>query len=86
MPEISRFFGIVINMYFDDHAPPHFHARYNDDNAVISIDTLEVIEGSMRSKELALVRKWAAKHQAELLEAWNKAEEYQAPGKIEPLN
>jgi hypothetical protein len=85
MPEISRFFGIVITMYFDDHSPPHFHARYNEYNAVIAIDTLAVLEGTMKGRPLGWVIDWASQHQAELREAWDRAAQFASPGKIEPL-
>ena len=78
MPTISRFFGIVIRMYYDDHAPPHFHAYYGDDVAVIAIDTLEVIEGGLPKRPLALVVEWAQQHRDELREDWRLAEMHQA--------
>ena len=58
MPEISRFYGIVIKMYFDDHDPSHFHAEYAEDEAVISIETLAVIAGRLRPRALGLVAEW----------------------------
>jgi hypothetical protein len=85
MPEISRFFGIVVYMYFDDHAPPHFHAKYNDENVVIGIDSLDVLEGKMRSRGLKLIREWAKLHQEELRDAWKEASEFRTPRNIEPL-
>lgn len=78
MPTISRFFGIVIRMYYDDHAPPHFHAYYGGDVAVIAIDTLEVIEGGLPKRPLALVVEWAQQHRDELREDWRLAEMHQA--------
>jgi len=78
VPTISRFFGIVIRMYYDDHAPPHFHAYYGDDVAVIAIDTLEVIEGGLPKRPLALVVEWAQQHRDELREDWRLAELHQA--------
>ncbi len=85
MPEISRFFGIVIRMYFDDHNPPHFHAEYGADQAVIEIDSLALIAGRLPARALGLVMEWAALHQAELRACWQKAQNQQAPGKIAPL-
>lgn len=70
MPEISRFLGIVITMYFNDHNPPHFHVRYDDDRAVIGIDPLELREGHLPPRVLGLVMEWAEIHQAELLGNW----------------
>jgi hypothetical protein len=64
MPEISRFYGIVVQMYFGDHPPPHFHARYSGHNAKIDIDTLAVIEGQLPPRALGLVTEWAVLHQA----------------------
>jgi hypothetical protein len=68
MPTISRFFGIVIAMYFDDHGPPHFHARRADGAAKIRIDTLEAIESTLGRRQLGFVLAWAELHQGELLE------------------
>jgi len=62
MPQISRFFGIVIAMYFDDHAPPHFHAKYGGDECLISINDLRVIDGKLPSRALGMVIEWAASH------------------------
>jgi len=85
MPEISRFFGIVIAMYYDDHAPPHFHAIYGSDKAEICIDPIGVIKGWLPPRALALVMEWAALHQTELLDDWGLREAGQKPNKIEPL-
>ena len=85
MPEICRFFGIVIRMYYDDHNPPHFHAEYGDDEAWININTLAVIHGSLSSRTLGLVIEWASMHREELLRDWNLAREQKKPGKIQPL-
>jgi hypothetical protein len=85
MPEISRFFGIVIAMYYDDHSPPHFHAIYGSEKAEISIDPIGVIKGRLSPRALALVMEWAAQHQDELLEDWGLREAGQQPNKIEPL-
>jgi len=59
MPEISRFLGIVIAMFYNDHAPPHFHVKYNDFRASISLDSLEILEGSLPKRVQALVVEWA---------------------------
>ncbi len=85
MPELSRFFGIVIAMYYDDHAPPHFHAIYGSEKAEFRIDPLGILKGRLPPRALALVMEWAALHQAELLEAWGRREAGQAPPRIEPL-
>ncbi len=85
MPEISRFYGIVVQMYFGDHPPPHFHARYAGHKAKIDLDTLSVIDGKLPARALGLVIEWAALHQAELREAFSRAANSQAPGKVDPL-
>jgi len=58
MPELARFFGIIIAMYYNDHSPPHFHAKYEADQAVIRIETGEVIEGNLSARALRLVEEW----------------------------
>ena len=85
MPELSRFYGIVIKMYFDDHDPSHFHAEYAEDEAVISIETLAVIAGRLRPRALGLVAEWAALRQEELRKAWLQAKNLEPTGKIAPL-
>jgi hypothetical protein len=85
MPEISRFLGIVIRMYFRDHAPPHFHARYGPQVALLDISTLAVARGSLPPRVLGLVSEWASLHRAELMENWTLASRGEAPHRIEPL-
>ena len=85
MPEISRFFGIVIKMYFDEHPPPHFHAEYGDYKAVVGIHNLVVVGGFLPPRVLGLVVEWAAQHRSELLAAWERAAIMQPLGKIPPL-
>ncbi|MCW5202112.1 DUF4160 domain-containing protein [Desulfobulbus sp. US4] len=85
MPEISRFLGIVIYMYFNEHNPPHFHAEYNESKALISIKTLGLVEGKLPAKVMSLVVEWAQEHQEELLENWNSLQETGQYHKIEPL-
>ncbi len=85
MPELSRFYGITIRMYFDDHLPPHFHAVYGGDEAVIGIDSLGLLRGRLPVRALGLTVEWASSHQAELQDAWNRAKRLEAPGKIAPL-
>jgi hypothetical protein len=85
MPEISRFFGIVIAMFYNDHAPPHFHVRYGRERALIGIESLSLLEGRLSPRVLGLVIEWASSHRNELLEDWDLARG-QAPLKpIEPL-
>ena len=64
MPEISRFFGIIIAMFYDEHNPPHFHARYGEYRVEIAIDTLSVLVGRLPPRVLGLVIEWAALHRA----------------------
>lgn len=85
MPEISRFLGIVIAMYYNDHAPAHFHAKYGDFEAVIAIDGGEIIEGYLPPRVLGLVQEWREYHRSELSEDWKLARERKALNKIAPL-
>ena len=85
MPEISRFFGIIIRMYFGDHNPPHFHAIYQESTAEYDINTLLVIRGQLPARAHALVLEWASLHRTELLEDWQLAIEKKEINKIEPL-
>lgn len=85
MPEISRFLGIVIAMFYRDHNPPHFHVRYNEYKAAISINELAIIDGSLPPKVLGLVIEWASIHKRELLEDWRLAEQFAELKPIEPL-
>ncbi|MCH8268609.1 MAG: DUF4160 domain-containing protein [Acidobacteria bacterium] len=85
MPEISRFYGIVIKIYFDDHWPSHFHAQYGAQETLLAIDTLAVIAGRLPPRAFGMIMEWASLHQEELREAWNRAKNLQPPGKIDPL-
>jgi hypothetical protein len=85
MPEISRFFGIIIKMYFDDHNPPHFHAEYGDDLALVDIRTLSVFSGKLPPRVKGLVIEWATLHQQELLTDWNRSHNQKELQKIMPL-
>ena len=85
MPEISRFFGIVIKMYWDDHNPPHFHAFYAGEQALIDIMTLSLFAGRLSPRALGLVIEWANLHQQELLADWDRARDQQSLEKIDPL-
>ena len=86
MPEISRFFGIVITMYYDEHNPPHFHARYGSDRVAIEIATLRVREGRLPSRALGLVIEWASEHQEELIANWEAARLDTPLSRIAPLH
>lgn len=85
MPEISRFFGISIKMYYDDHAPPHFHAEYDGDLVVIDIQTLLVMGGELPPRALGMVVEWGVLYRKELLEDWDLASAYQPLRKLPPL-
>jgi hypothetical protein len=85
MPTISRFFGLTIAMYFDDHEPAHFHARAAEHSAKIRVDTLEVIVSDLPRRELRLVLAWAEMHADELGENWRRAREGATLKEIEPL-
>jgi hypothetical protein len=85
MPEISRFYGILIKMYFNEHNPPHFHAEYQGYKAIITIKK-GIVEGKMPKRALNLIFEWLDLHQEELLEVWNKIEKTGEFDKIEPLD
>ena len=85
MPTISRFYGIVIQMFWNEHAPPHFHALYAEHEAVIGIRDLRVIGGSLPNRAMTLVREWAETHRAELLEDWTLCRQKRTPNPIAPL-
>ncbi len=85
MPELSRFYGIVIKMYYNDHNPAHFHAEYGCDQMVVDVNTLAVIGGRLPPRATGLVIEWAAQHQGELREAWGQARNMAPLDKIDPL-
>jgi hypothetical protein len=85
MPELSRFYGIVVRMFFNDHGPPHFHAYYASEEALLSIETFSVIAGHLPPRARGLVVEWASFHQDELRHAWNRTQNLEPPGQIEPL-
>ncbi len=85
MPEISRFFGIVIAMYYDEHPPPHFHVRYGGQKALVAISTLSLLRGELSPRVFGMVVEWAALHQTELLENWDLARQQVPLRKIAPL-
>jgi hypothetical protein len=84
MPEICRFYGIIIQMFFNDHNPPHFHVVYGDFKVIINIQD-EIVEGFMPKRALKLVFEWMDLHKLELLENWELAQNGELPKKIEPL-
>jgi len=85
MPTISQFFGIVIQMFWREHAPPHFHALYGEHEALIDIRTLEVIAGQLPRRALAMTVEWALEHRQGLMEDWELCQHKQYPRKIRPL-
>jgi hypothetical protein len=85
MPEISRFFGIVITMYFEDHPPPHFHVRYGSAKAIFAIEPPGLLEGQLSPRTLGLVSEWAALHRNELLANWSRARQQEPLTRIAPL-
>jgi hypothetical protein len=86
MPTISVFYGIIIRMFFDEHAPPHFHAQYGEYKAIIDIQKLELMDGKLPRRAMELTLDWAELHQAELLEDWELCHRHLQPNKIEPLS
>lgn len=85
MPEIARFYGIIIKMFFEDHNPPHFHAFYGEYEVLIDITTFAVFAGHLPPRALGLVIEWATQHQKELLNNWEKGRTHEPLSKIEPL-
>ncbi|MDO9129145.1 MAG: DUF4160 domain-containing protein [Anaerolineales bacterium] len=86
MPRIAEFFGIVISMFYKDHAPPHFHAVYNQYEATIRIDPVRILEGSLPRRVQSLVFEWAALYQEELRQDWELVRQHEALKKIPPLD
>lgn len=84
-PTISVFFGIVIQMFWKAHGPPHFHAMYAEHEALIEIRALEVLHGSLPRRALAMVLEWATDHRAQLMENWDRCGRMETPERIEPL-
>jgi hypothetical protein len=86
MPELSRFFGIVVRMFYSDHEPAHFHAIYGEYEALIEVETLSIFRGSLPRRALALVLEWAALHRAELRDDWQRARNGETLKAIAPLD
>jgi len=86
VPRLSYFYGIAIYMYYREHLPPHFHAIYGSHDAEITIRSRRILKGSLPNRALTLVRKWAKMHEAELTEAWSRAQRREALGQIAPLD
>ena len=85
MPEISRFYGIVVKMFWNDHEPPHFHVEYSGQTAVMDIRTLALIHGKLPARAMGLTVEWATLHQQELLDLWERARTSQELHRIDPL-
>jgi hypothetical protein len=85
MPEISRFFGLIITMYWKDHSPPHFHVRYEKQKATFSIKTGTLLEGTMPNRAQRLILEWWQEHKHELETCWEFAENNKPLPKIQPL-
>lgn len=86
MPEVSRFLGIIIAFYYDEHNPPHFHVvKYNEYRATFLINELKIQDGFLPKKIISLVLEWAYEHRDELMKDWELAQEGKVPNKIEPL-
>lgn len=89
MPEIARFYGIIIRMYMEAltmHNKPHFHAYYQNFVGVIGIENIDLLAGNLPKPQLRLTLAWAEIHQTELMTAWDLLQKGQPPIKIEPLN
>ena len=80
MPVITRFYGILIKMYFREHGKPHFHAIYGEYNGVFDIETLEMIEGDLPGRAQHMIREWATAYQAELTTMWQHQAYRKLPG------
>jgi hypothetical protein len=85
MPIISRFFGIVVFMNYNDHLPPHFHARYQDREVTVDIKT-GLVQGKMSRRELRMILEWSEKHADELLQNWDRARERKPLEPVPPLD
>jgi hypothetical protein len=85
MPEICRFFGIIVAMYYRDHAPPHFHVRYSGHRAAFALQPLRLLEGNLPARALGLVMEWASRHEPELLDDWGRAARAEPLRRIAPL-
>ena len=85
MPEISLFYGIRVTMYYDDHNPPHFHAEYNGNKAIVEINSASVIKGALPSRQLKLILAWCVLHQDELMQNWELSKDGKPLNRINPL-
>ena len=86
MPTISRFYGISIRLFYNDHAPPHFHAVYGEHELIVAIAPISILQGESPGRVRSLVLEWTALHQAELMENWNRCRQGMPPLPIAPLD
>ena len=85
MPEVSRFYGIIIALYYNEHNPPHFHAKYAEFKAEIDIKTLQILKGELPKRAKAMILEWADDHREELMQDWELARQKHELKEIEPL-
>jgi hypothetical protein len=85
MLEISRFFGIIVAMYYGDHAPPHFHVRYGEQKAIVAITSLTLLRGRLSPRVFGMVVEWASLHQDELIKNWELVRQQAPLNRIAPL-
>jgi hypothetical protein len=85
MPTISQFYGITIQMFYDDHAPPHFHASYGEDEIIVSLSPIAIMKGKVPNRVRSMVFEWAALHQQDLMDNWMQCQSGESPQKLEPL-
>lgn len=85
MPVISRFYGIIITIYYKDHLPPHFHAKYGEQVGVFSISDLKLMEGNLPKRVISMILEWAFEHREKLMENWKLAIDYKPLFPIPPL-
>lgn len=86
MPRICEFYGVAIYMYYDDHAPPHFHAIYSGLEAAVAIETGDVLHGFLPRRARSLVAEWTRRYRSELLADWQLARDHQELVRIPPLD
>ena len=86
MPEVARFYGIVVRIFYNEHPPPHFHVQYADSQASVRIEFPTVIAGNLPARALGLVMEWASLRQEELRRAWGQAEALAPIDRIAPLD
>jgi hypothetical protein len=85
VPVLSTFFGIVVRVYFDDHAPPHIHVQYAEYRAVVEIASGKLMGGSLPQRCARMVEEWRVAHLAELQATWDAAQNSELPQRIAPL-